>query len=331
MVNFKIENFCSDSNSEFKKYYGYLNNPIYLSLLTKYLHNINHEDIKKKIYAMIKKNRKYVLERLKMIDTIIGYYEQNNLIEKSEIGKFFKFYKIQKKSTGISSVDSLFKLFYKLINYENCISVLKECFYIFSDYRACIYYMTPSINFHKTTKPTITKVVIAFRDNLNTLNQIISKIYIGDKNPFGNICYTSAYAMFETLLIMKQYFKDPLKMLKIKFTGKPINKNDLITSLCAKYNKVRLLQDNIDTKKIKNVSTFILTLKKLGYDMYFTIPLVFDTIYPKHVLKNIQESYVIGSKNIYHQKLNNKLGVMCFILTNNNYISSSNIFNNFND
>ena len=48
MVNFKIENFCSDSNSEFKKYYGYLNNPIYLSLLTKYLHNINHEDIKKK-------------------------------------------------------------------------------------------------------------------------------------------------------------------------------------------------------------------------------------------------------------------------------------------
>ena len=120
-------------------------------------------------------------------------------------------------------------------------------------------------------------------------------------------------------------------MLKIKFTGKPINKNDLITSLCAKYNKVRLLQDNIDTKKIKNVSTFILTLKKLGYDMYFTIPLVFDTIYPIHVLKNIQESYVIGSKNIYHQKLNNKLGVMCFILTDNNYISNSNIFNNFND
>jgi hypothetical protein len=191
--------------------------------------------------------------------------------------------------------------------------------------------MTPSINFHKTTKPIITKVVIAFRDNLNTLNQIISKIYIGDKNPFGNVCYTSAYAMFETLLIMKQYFKDPLKMLKIKFTGKPVNKNNLITSLCAKYNKVRLLQDNIDTKKIKNVSTFILTLKKLGYDMYFTIPLVFDTIYPKHVLDKIQESYVIGSKNIYHQKLNNKIGIMCFILTDNNYISSSNIFNNFND
>jgi hypothetical protein len=94
------------------------------------------------------------------------------------------------------------ELFYKLIFYENCISVLKECFYIFSEYRACIYFMTPSINFNNTKKNIIENVIISFRDNINTLNQIISKIYLGDKNPWGSIYYSTAYSMTQEVLFL---------------------------------------------------------------------------------------------------------------------------------
>ena len=71
------------------------------------------------------------------------------------------------------------------------IFILKEILYICSDYRACIYFMTPSINFenYKRTKKEVVKdVVLKFRCNINTLNQIISHIYVGYKNPSFREC-----------------------------------------------------------------------------------------------------------------------------------------------
>ena len=336
MSKFKIENFCSDHHLEFKKYYDYLNNPFYLSILLKCLHYVDHQQVKDKIYSMITENKKYVLERISMISTIIEFYKKNNLINKSEIGHFFTFYEIELKKINQNNNKDLLKLFYKLIHYKGCISVLKECFYIYSDYRACIYFMTPSINFYDTKKDNVDKVIKNFKDNINTLNQIITKVYIHDESPWGSKYYTSAYTMFETLLILKKYYNDPLKKLTIIFTIKEqcLNK-DITKELCKSYHKLKMQKSNIDNKMnekyINNVSQFIINLKNMGYDMWFVIPLVFNVIYKSYTLSNIMESLVVGHEKVYYQKMNNKIGIMAFILVNNNFISSVNIFKNFND
>lgn len=336
MNNFKIENFCEEHNEEFKKYYDYLNNPFYISIFMKLLSYMNHEIIKNKINDLIVKNKNYIYERFEKVDIIIHFYEQNNLIKKSEIGKFFLFYQNAKKKINIKSNKALFKLFYKLISYENLLSVLKECFYIFSNYRACVYYMTPSINFHNTKKETIDKVVLHFKDNINTLNQIISKVYIGDENPWGSIYYSTAYSMFETLIILKKYYKDPLNKLNIKFThSKKADNEKILKKLYKKYlvsykniEKDNILQCNKELqKKINNVSHFILLLKKLGYNLWIIIPYVFNAIFEKYNFKGIPESNIIGNKFIYQQKFNNGIGAMAFILVKMGFISNVLIFN----
>ncbi len=169
-----------------------------------------------------------------------------------------------------------------------------------------------------------------FRDNINTLNQIITKIYVGDASPFGSPLYTTAYTMFETLIIIKKYFKNPLELLNIGFKPlKKISEKSILNTLHSNFEKYKLNTKNIN--KINNVSHFIVELKRLGYDLWFAVNLVFDTIYESYELNNIKESLVINHKNIYLQKQNNILGVKCYILVDNNYISNINIFNNFND
>jgi hypothetical protein len=81
MSKFKIENFCEEHNIEFKKYYNYLNNPIYLSIFVNYLQYINHNIIKKKIYTMIIKNHEYILERINKIDTLVEFYKKNTALK----------------------------------------------------------------------------------------------------------------------------------------------------------------------------------------------------------------------------------------------------------
>jgi hypothetical protein len=323
---FKIENFCKEHNSEFKLYYDYLNNPFYISILLNCLKYINNERIQKKIYEMIVNNHDIVLDKLNKIDIITSYYIQNNLIKRSEIGKFFYYYQINKKNIDINNHKDLLKLFNKLISYDRCISVLKECFYIFSEYRACIYFMTPSINFHNTKKNIIEKVIISFRDNINTLNQIISKTYLGDKNPWGSIYYSSAYAMFDTLFIIKKYFKDPLDILNIKFNiNKRSNKKNIIIEVCDKYKDL-----NLNHKEIYSISQLIIFLRKKGYNLWYTITIIFNIIYKDYEIIGLNDSEIIGDKNIYLQKTNNKLGLMCYLLSINEFISNINIFKHFN-
>ena len=326
---FKIENFCQEHNQEFKIYYNYLQNSYYVSILLQYMRIIHIKEIKKKIMEMIEKNHLIVLDKLNKIDIIISFYKQNNLINKSEIGKFFGFYENERNKINIQNKNDLFNLFYKMIDYKNIIDMLKECFYIFSDYRACIYYMTPSIDFYNCSKKEIDTVVNSFKDNTNTLIQIISKIYVGDKyNPWGSPYYASAYAFFETLFILKKYYKNPLEKIGIKVTIQEKN-NNIIQSLYDAYNLKKMKDDKI-SDKIKTVSQFIICLKKMGYDLWFVIPFVFDTIYTKYEINNLSDGHIFNGKNIYYQKMNNEIGLKCFLLVENGYITNTNIFKRFN-
>ncbi len=333
MSNFKIANFCEAHNAEFKIYYKYLENPYIYQLILKYYPLLQTAKAKDSIKKLIDKNYDVIIDRLKKIDIIISFYKENQLINKSEIGKFFHFYEKEMKKIDIKKKSDINKLFYKLISYENCLQTIKEAFYIFSDYRACIYFLTPSINFYnskKTSKTIVKRVINNFKDNINTLNQIMTKIYLGDASPFGQPQYTTAYTMFETLIIIKKYCKNPLDELDIKFktNKKPIENKELLRKLHDNFNKYKLTEKNIN--KINNVSHFIVELKRLGYDLWYTISLIFDTIYEDYQLNGIPEALVVGYKNIYLQKQNNILGVKCYILVDNDFITNVNIFNNFN-
>ena len=339
MSKFKIENFCEEHNVKFKKYYLFLNSPLGYQLTLQYLNYLHTDRLKQFIYKLIEKNHSLVIDNLNKIDIVIFFYKQNNLINKSEIGKFFSFYEKSREKINIKKNKDLFELFYKLISYKGCIDLLKECFYIFSDYRACIYFMTPSINFnHYSVKnKRLMKLLIHnFKDNLNTLKQIVSHVYIGDVTPWKSKLYSSAYSMYETLMIFKLYFKNPLKELDIKFTVKKMcNKKNIIKNLCENYHKLKFknstIDNKIDKKHINNVSQFILILKRLGYDLWFVIYLVFDTIYEKYKLSGIPNSILFTHDKINLQLKNNELGVLCFILNENGFITNSNVYNNFND
>jgi hypothetical protein len=199
--------------------------------------------------------------------------------------------------------------------------------------------MTPSIDFHivsSKNKTLLKQVIHNFKDNTNTMNQIISKVYSGDKTPWKSPLYTMAYSMYETLLILKQYFKDPLKEIDIKFTiQKECNKRDIIKNLCKNYHNKKFKESNIDSKinekHVNTISHFILILKRLGYDLWYVVYLVFDTIYPKYKFSGIKQPIIYTHEKIQLQLKNNELGVMCYILTDKGFITSSNIFNNFND
>ena len=337
-MSFRLENFCEEHNAEFATYYNYLKNPIYEAVLIKCIDYLEHPRIKAKLQLMIRENHELILEKIEITSLIVEYYKQNNLIGRSDIGKFFTFYEKELQKINQKKQDDLLKLFYKLVYYDKCISVLKECFYIFSNYRACIYFMTPSVNFNiptKTSKKILDKTVEQFKDNFTTLSQIVSKNYFGDENPWAKH-YSTAYSLFETLLILQKYYKDPLKKIGIEFTiKKKCLSRNIISKICKIYhsNKMRYseIDEKINPKYINTVGQFIVNMKRIGYDLWFVIPLIFNAIYQSYALIGIQQSNVYGTYHIHLQKTNHSLAVMCYILFRDEHIKNVNILNRFNE
>ncbi len=64
--------------------------------------------------------------------------------------------------------------------------------------------------------------------------------------------------------------------------------------------------------------------------MYFVIPLIFSSIFPKYQFKGIQESDTYGDIDVTLQRKNLEIGVMCYILVKKDYITNVNIFKDFN-
>lgn len=332
-----MANFCNDNivNKKYKKYYDFLNNPKNIFITTQFMRFLYTSPIKKKINLLIKENKKEIQKNIENAKIIIDFYDKNENIQNSLIGKFFQYFKDKIKNIKIHDDKKLLQLFYELIEYPSLLSILKECFYIFSNYRACLYFMTPTINFRNCSNEKIDTYVDYFKTNQNTLTSIISKVYLGDKNPWGSIYYASAYAMFETLNILGLYYDkqkyDVLKKIKISTSIKLLHKNkkEQIKALLIKFEMNKINKNN-KINKLLNVSQLIIILKRMGYDLWFVIPLIFDTLY-KYDFKGIQESNSIGYQKIYHQKMNLKLGTMIYILNLDGFITNMHIFNNFND
>mgnify|MGYP007000338343 CR=1 len=85
--------------------------------------------------------------------------------------------------------------------------------------------------------------------------------------------------------ILKKYYNDPLKSLKIEFKYKKKNNKQKIMK------KIRDLYDIKINKneKMLNVTNFIILMKKLNYSMHEVIDSIFDIIYEDFILKKIQK------------------------------------------
>ena len=337
MKEFKITNFCEYHNQEFKKYYNYLKNESIYLFFFKVIYSMKYSPFKEIVIQQLNKNKVKFIECLKKTDIIVKEYVKNGFFMSTELGHFYKYYLEKRVKINIQNEEDRIKLFFEIVSYPNFLQMIKNSFYIFSNYRACLFFMTPTIDFHKCKKTELIEYIKHFKDNLNTLTQVISKVYIFEKNQWGSKYYSTAYAMFETLMIIDKKIGEPLKRLGIKMTHKKkFTSKQIIINLCKKYHASKMftsdLDNNINVGKINSMSHFLVVLKHLGYDMWFVIPLIFGCIYDKYKFANVPDSLVIeDGKNAVLQKRNNIIGIMCYLLVHNGFITNTNIFANFND
>jgi len=318
------DHFCEENNKLFKKIYIFLNNPKNIILLMNTLKIFSHPKGKKVILDTIKKNKKIIYEIMKDFNIIMDYYKSNNLVLKSQVGHFILYYDYHLKKIKVDKDEDYLLFIQKILNYPMLISLLKEIFYILSDYRSCIYFMTPNIKFRNTNKENIDEFVNKFHTNQNMCFSIISGYYPNDNSPWGKY-YTGAYACFESLNILKKYYDNPLKKLKIihKYSKKS-NKQQIIKKISSIYN-IQLKK----IEKIMSVTTFIIMMKKLKYNMHEVVNQIFEIIYQNSQFKNIQNCYINNGIKIFNQKKNYDLGVKIFILVNDGFITNVNCFENF--
>ena len=335
--SFSIANFCEVDGIEFKKYYEYLNNPDIFQMCISMIPHLMSDKIQTSLFSKIELNKEVVVDKMKKVDTIISFYEMNDDIRYSEIGQFFGFYKRIKdkmKITNSSPSKKLLLFFNELILYPKVLSVLKECFYIFSDRRSCVYYLTPGIDFNNTTKKAeVKRVVKHFKGNMSMLTQIISKTYQFNDNPWGSKYYSSAYATFDTFQILKKYFNDPLKECDLNVTThlrKFDSNKKMVDYLCKMYHEYKLgpskYDDQISPNHIQNTTHFLIALKKLGYDLWFIIPLMMDGLYGSYEIKNIIFPIYHCDKYIQLQSNNFKIGIMAFLLVRDGFITNTQTF-----
>ncbi len=336
---FSIADFCDVQGQEFKKYYEYLNNPVIVQMCVSMIPQLMSEKIQMFLLEKIKANKDILIDKMRKVDTIISFYEMNDDIKYSDVGQFFTFYqrvKTEMKINEHSTPDKYLLFFNELILYPKVLSVLKECFYIFSDRRSCVYYLTPGINFSDSTpdkKKSIERVVKHFKNNISMMTQMISKTYQFNDNPWGSKYYSSAYATFDTFQILRKYFKDPFKEcdLTVKTSLRKFpSKEKQIEYLCKMYHEFKFsnsqYNSQINPNHIQNATHFLIALKKLGYDLWFILPLMIDSLYDSYEIDNITFPIHHCDKYIHLQSNNFKIGIMAYLLVRDGFITNTNVF-----
>ena len=319
-------NFCETHHKLFKKMYLFINNPNNLKMTMDILIMLHHPKMHQVILEKLKENKEEIKSIFDNFNIIMNYYKVNHELLKTELGHFILYYDNELKKIKLRNDRKYLEFFYKIMGYPKLFSLMKELLYILSDYRSCIYFMTPSIQFQNTDIKTIDSIISKFHTNQKILFSMISKSYPQDNCPWGSPIYTGAYACFLSLMILNKYYRDPIKKLKIIFQYKKQYSKTQILKKIEHIYKVKLNQ----TKKIINVTQFIILLKKMGYDLYSVIDLVFELIFEKPIFKNIQECYIINGKKIYHQKKNYEFGIKIYILVSKGFITNTNCFEHFN-
>ena len=319
-----MDNFCEENNKLFKNISVFLDNPRNIIILMNQVKVFLSPKGKKIIISELQKNKDKIDKIIKNCKVVINYYKMNDEILKSEVGHFILYCEHNLDKIRIKNENDYIRFIENIINYPKLITLLKEIFYILSDYRSCIYFMTPNVDFKKTNKSIVNEFIKKFKSNQNICFSTISRYYRNDESPWGKY-YTGVYSSFESLIILQKYYNNPLKELNIEFNYKKKNNNKVILKKISQLYNVELNK----IEKIMNVTNYIIMMKKMKYNMHEVVNSIFDIIYEGVTIKNIQKCYIINNIKIFNQKNSYELGVKIYILVRDNFISNINCFENF--
>jgi len=82
-------------------------------------------------------------------------------------------------------------------------------------------------------------------------------------------------------------------------------------------------------QKVNNSTQFIIFMKKLGYDLYQVVDIVFEMVYEKPSFKNIQDCYILDTKKYIIKRKIMYMVVKIYLLVENGFINNMNCFDLF--
>lgn len=313
------QNICMNCIKYKKIYNKYLKSETYLYNLIQFLKLKNTK--KKIIENYLDEYWDKILDYLTKLNEVIYVLKQNINLKNSLIGDFIKEY--SKVKTKLKSKKSFYNIILYLVDRPNFYIELKQFLYIISNKKRCnLLVYTKKIR-KKLNKTFVKSITLETKDNIDLLRQYLLvtniKTYWGDKR------YNIIREVYEMLYNIDKYYKDPLKIFKIKYKKKK-NKS-LIEDILLKYVMI-YKNGNFDNDKIDNISSLIVYLKK-KITIWEAINLIFTETITCTDIDNIEDAKIIGNKYIEYQRGSYRTAFKIYILVKCYMISNINIFNNY--
>lgn len=314
---------CKKYNFIFNEIFNIIDSRDGIIIYQKYLKLFNNKYYLSEFEKNIKKKWKKIYLTIKSLKKNINLIIKSKNIKKNKI--YYTLIFVYNSLKKINNCKTLTIEIKNIINYPYIYDFIYYLFYILSNLLRC-QYMVYNKKERINDKKELNNFLKINSNDFSFIKEYLTNISEGYKNSWGYPEYSSACSMYYTLLYLDNYYKDPLKKLKINFIYKKKNKDkkiilkNILEEL--KFNK------NINLK-VSNYNELIINLKKMNYNMWFVIELLFKNIFINYEIKNIPNVKINFMRNVGNQNENNKLGLKCYLLLKNNYITNTNLFKNF--
>tara|TARA_B110000037_G_scaffold121197_1_gene138521 strand:- start:7 stop:957 length:951 start_codon:yes stop_codon:yes gene_type:complete len=308
---------CTNCKKYKTLYKSFLNNDIYLINLIELSKFTNY---KKKLKLLINKNWDKIIDSLKELDNIINELKKNINLKNTLIFDFIKRYNKLKKQ--LNNKKTFMNNLLLLIDTPNFLLEIKQLLYLLSSKKRC-HLLVDTMKKQKINKKYVKDIVKSTKDNIDIMKQYLVTTKI--KNYWGDPRCDYIREIYEMLKIINIYYKDPIKLYKIKVNYK--KNKDYIEDILMKY-VFMYKKDDFQNEKIDNIGTLLLFLRN-KMTIWEAIDLIFNVIFNKCSLTHIEEAKLIGKNYIEFQKNNIKYAFKIYIMVKHKLISNINLFNNF--
>ena len=317
-------NICKKYEYIFNEVFKIINSKQGVMLYHRYLILFNNKLYTHKILEGFKKDWNNLYKKIKNIRSNIKIIIKSKQINRNKIynGLFF----IYNCFKNIKSPKTYIKEIKNIINHPQIYDIIYYLFFILSNIARCEYMILNKKSIKIKDKKELNKFLKLYKDEFPFIKEYITNIIPGNKNKWGYGEYSTACSMYYTLIFINKFYLNPLKKLGINliYTKRIRNKKIILNNLEKELNK-----NGININK-KNYNEIIIDLKKLGYNMWFVIELLFKNIYINYKINNIPAVKIDLMRNVGYQENNNILGIMCYLLVKDKYINNTTIFKNFN-
>ena len=324
--------FCNKHHLFFKTNYDLMCDPSVEMKFYRTLYSIGEKQfalIDKVLLERITKNWDSIKDYLSLVHKIAKTINATGNIKGFQIEDVIKdFNVIYKKIRGPKTFLKYMKAF---VYRNNIYGEMKELLLILSNKERCEILLNKNLGRERCSKRFIEKIVKLANGDFNIIVRLLFPKVVTLKNTLGKPEYESIYRMFRCLQLIEKHGLDPLKTLGIKIKLPRVDLKKVLDELELNY--IIESRNDFDDKpvEINSVSEYILLMKQRGHNLWYTINFIWDNLYGAECKLPCcdQHSTVLGINNIELQKTNYNIALKLFILCREGYISSINIFQNF--